>query len=69
MPNVVGLSAADATYSLMRVGLKVNLQGSGFVTAQQPAAGSPVDASTVVMLTLESIPRRSGKISHSEEGL
>lgn len=69
MPNVVGLSAADATYSLMRVGLKVNLQGSGFVTAQQPAAGSPVDASTVVTLTLESVPRRSDKISHSEEGL
>lgn len=59
MPNVIGLSAADATYSLMRIGLKVKLEGNGFVVAQQPAAGSPIDASTVVSLSLESIKPQS----------
>ena len=53
MPDLRGLSARAAVRTLARVGLVPRLKGDGFVTAQSPAAGSPLDLAGSVDLRLE----------------
>ncbi|MGE3519021.1 MAG: penicillin-binding protein, partial [Vicinamibacterales bacterium] len=58
IPSVIGLSARDATRKLTRLGLALKLEGAGFVTQQDPAAGTPATPETVCLLTLDRTPRR-----------
>jgi cell division protein FtsI (penicillin-binding protein 3) len=44
MPDLRGLSARDALRKMMRLGLAARVDGSGFVVAQEPPAGAPLDA-------------------------
>jgi len=52
MPDLRGLSARAAVRTLARVGLVPRLAGSGFVTDQQPDAGSPLRGDEAVTLRL-----------------
>ena len=52
MPDLRGLSARAAVRTLARVGLVPRLAGSGFVTGQQPDAGSPLRGDEAVTLKL-----------------
>jgi cell division protein FtsI (penicillin-binding protein 3) len=52
VPNVRGLSARDAVVTLERAGYNVNVNGTGFVSAQTPAAGTPARKGTRVSLKL-----------------
>jgi membrane peptidoglycan carboxypeptidase len=52
MPDLRGLSARAAVRTLARVGLVPRLAGSGFVTDQQPDAGSPLRGDEAVTLKL-----------------
>jgi cell division protein FtsI (penicillin-binding protein 3) len=56
-PDLVGLSARDAVRVLARLGMSPRLHGAGVVVQQRPAAGTPMDASTVATLWLERHPR------------
>ncbi len=54
VPDVVGISLADATNAIQSAGLKISSSGSGAtVTNQDPAAGSSVDENSTVTVTLE----------------
>jgi cell division protein FtsI (penicillin-binding protein 3) len=53
VPDLLGLSARDAMQTLARLGVTARMSGNGFVVAQDPAAGSPIDAVTYCNLTLE----------------
>jgi cell division protein FtsI (penicillin-binding protein 3) len=52
IPNVRGLSARDAVVMLERAGYNVNVHGTGFVSQQIPAAGTPAAKGTRVNLKL-----------------
>jgi beta-lactam-binding protein with PASTA domain len=52
VPNVRGLSARDAVVALERAGYNVNVQGTGFVSAQTPSAGAVARKGTRVTLKL-----------------
>jgi cell division protein FtsI (penicillin-binding protein 3) len=52
MPDLRGLSAREALRRLLRLGLSAHVDGSGFVVAQEPAAGAPLDAVSLGRLTL-----------------
>ena len=52
------MSAREAMQTLARIGVTARMTGDGFVVAQDPAAGSPIDAVTVCRLTLERSPAR-----------
>jgi cell division protein FtsI (penicillin-binding protein 3) len=56
MPDLRGLSARAAVRTLARVGLVPRLKGDGFVAAQSPVAGSPLDLAGAVDLRLERQP-------------
>jgi beta-lactam-binding protein with PASTA domain len=58
VPNVVGLSAREATRKLAQFGIAPRMDGDGFVTRQDPAPGTPVTAATVCRLTLDRGPVR-----------
>ena len=51
-PDVVGMNARDAVRVLVRLGLSPRLTGAGFVVDQQPPAGTPLDATETVTLSL-----------------
>lgn len=53
VPNVKGLGIRDALATLEDNGYNVEVKGSGYVKAQNPASGSVVAAGTTVVLTLE----------------
>ena len=53
MPDLQGLSARDALRRLVTLGLTARIQGDGFVVAQDPAAGTSLDAVGQCRLTLE----------------
>lgn len=59
VPDVRGLSARDATRTLIKVGLSARLQGNGFVVSQDPAPGEPVIEGGVCRLTLQRAPSSS----------
>jgi len=58
MPDLRGLSARDALRKMMRLGLAARVEGSGFVIAQEPAAGALLDAVSVGRVTLARNPTR-----------
>ncbi|NVO31251.1 penicillin-binding protein [Hymenobacter lapidiphilus] len=55
VPNVEGLTLRDALFLLENRGLRVRTSGSGRVTSQSVAAGTPAKRGTTVQLTLEPI--------------
>jgi cell division protein FtsI (penicillin-binding protein 3) len=56
MPDLRGLSARDALRKMMRLGLAARVEGTGFVIAQDPPAGAPLDAVSVGRVTLARSP-------------
>ena len=56
MPDLRGMSARDALRKMMRLGLAARVDGTGFVIAQEPPAGAPLDAVSVVHVTLARSP-------------
>lgn len=52
IPDVIGMSARDATYILEKLGLKISLHGSGIVVSQIPVPGEDIDEKTEIKLTL-----------------
>jgi cell division protein FtsI (penicillin-binding protein 3) len=60
VPDVRGLSAREAMRKLTKFGLSARMDGDGFVTAQDPQPGTPVDEGSVCRLTLaRSLVRQS----------
>jgi cell division protein FtsI (penicillin-binding protein 3) len=53
MPSLLGLSAREAASVAVRHGLMVQLQGSGRVLDQTPAAGQPIEPGTTCRLVLD----------------
>lgn len=53
IPNVVGLSSKIAKDLLQKLGLKVNLDGVGYVTAQSIAPGTEIGTNNEIILTLQ----------------
>ena len=51
-PNASGLSAREAVALFGKLGISVRLEGTGFVVAQDPAAGAPVASRAIHVLTL-----------------
>jgi membrane peptidoglycan carboxypeptidase len=64
MPDVRGSSARDAVRALAAIGLSARLNGSGFVIAQSPAPGAPLDPGTVGVLDLQRSLPESGEDLH-----
>jgi cell division protein FtsI (penicillin-binding protein 3) len=56
MPDLRGLSAREALRRMMRLGLSARVDGSGFVIAQDPPAGAPLDAVSIGRETLARTP-------------
>ena len=56
LPDLRGLSAREALRVLTRIGLAARLNGSGIVTSQVPAPGSPADPGATCELWLERSP-------------
>jgi cell division protein FtsI (penicillin-binding protein 3) len=56
MPDLRGLSAREATRTLMRLGLSARLSGQGVVVTQHPPAGAPIEAGDVCRLDLGRAP-------------
>ena len=52
IPNLVGLSSKDATAILKLLGVKVKLDGSGYVTAQSIAEATPITEGMEITLAL-----------------
>lgn len=60
VPDVIGMSARDATRKLIKAGLQApRLSGDGFVVAQQPLPGAPIVEGQNAALTLDRAQRRS----------
>jgi stage V sporulation protein D (sporulation-specific penicillin-binding protein) len=58
LPDLRGMSAREAMQKLARLGVTARMLGDGFVVAQDPAAGVPLDALMFCHLTLERSPAR-----------
>ncbi len=58
VPDLHGMSAREAVQKLARVGMTARLTGDGFVTTQDPAAGSAIESDSLCRLTLERAPAR-----------
>lgn len=52
VPNLVGMSAQDATYLLLQAGYRTELSGYGYVRNQTPSAGSKLPFGSKVILNL-----------------
>ena len=60
VPDVTGMSAREATQRLASYGLSARVHGDGFVVAQNPPAGTPVEDGQVCNLTLNrAVARRN----------
>lgn len=62
MPDVRGMSAREATRTLVKSGLSPALSGMGFVVSQIPAPGEPIGAPGVGRLTLSRVPVRHAAV-------
>ena len=60
LPDFRGLSAREALKVLTKVGLTARINGSGIVTTQRPAAGTPIEPGTTTELWLERSRSMSG---------
>jgi cell division protein FtsI (penicillin-binding protein 3) len=56
VPDLRGMSAREATHTLARLGLTSRMSGDGFVVAQDPLPGAPLDAVSICRLTLDRSP-------------
>lgn len=54
VPNLSGMTAAQAANSLKAKNLNITTEGSGSISSQEPAAGTSVEQGTVVKVTLKS---------------
>ena len=52
VPDLHGMSAREAIRKLAKLGLNAHATGNGFVVAQQPEAGAPIEPGTICQLTL-----------------
>jgi cell division protein FtsI (penicillin-binding protein 3) len=52
VPNVIGMSARDATYILEKLGLRVNINGMGIVRRQSPNPGASLRQHSEINLQL-----------------
>jgi cell division protein FtsI (penicillin-binding protein 3) len=52
VPDVHGMSARDAVRKLVKLGLKVQISGDGFVSSQNPPPGAPLEPGEVSRLVL-----------------
>jgi len=52
VPNVIGMGAKDAVYTLENNGLQVNLQGRGEVYSQYPSAGEALSRGQTITIQL-----------------
>jgi cell division protein FtsI (penicillin-binding protein 3) len=64
VPDLQGTSAREAVRKLVTVGMRAHVSGDGFVVAQDPPAGTPIDRDAVCRLTLERWPRRPVTANH-----
>jgi DNA-binding GntR family transcriptional regulator len=53
MPDLHGMSARQALRALVKLGLTARVDGDGFVTAQDPPAGAPLESVGQSRLTLD----------------
>jgi PASTA domain-containing protein len=58
VPDLQGMSAREAVRKLVTVGMTARMSGDGFVVAQDPPAGTPIDHDAVCRLTLDRWPSR-----------
>jgi cell division protein FtsI (penicillin-binding protein 3) len=58
LPDLRGMSAREATRTLVKLGLTARLAGDGFVVTQDPQPGAPVEEGGVCRLTLARAPAR-----------
>jgi len=56
LPDLRGMSAREATRTLVKLGMTARLAGDGFVVAQDPQPGSPLEEGGVCRLTLARAP-------------
>jgi len=56
IPDLRGLSAREAVRTLVKLGMHARLDGDGFVVAQDPAPGTPLEPEATCTLTLERSP-------------
>jgi len=52
MPDLRGLSAREALRAAVKLGLTARVEGTGFVVAQDPPAGTPLDTVSACRVTL-----------------
>jgi cell division protein FtsI (penicillin-binding protein 3) len=52
MPDLRGLSAREALRAAVKLGLTARVEGTGFVVAQDPAPGAPLDTVSACRVTL-----------------
>jgi len=64
VPDVRGMSAREAIRKLVKVGLNAHAAGDGFVVAQSPEPGAPLDPGGVCQLTLTRTSHRSETAGH-----
>jgi cell division protein FtsI (penicillin-binding protein 3) len=56
VPDLHGLSGRDAVRTLVRLGLKAQIRGDGFVSSQNPAPGTPIEPGGVCRIVLSRWP-------------
>jgi cell division protein FtsI (penicillin-binding protein 3) len=56
VPDLRGMSAREAVRTLVKLGMTARLAGDGYVVAQDPPAGTPLESEGVCKLVLERAP-------------
>jgi len=64
VPDVRGMSAREAVRKLVKLGLNAHASGDGFVVAQTPEPGEPLEAGGICQLTLARSVRRTENAGH-----
>jgi cell division protein FtsI (penicillin-binding protein 3) len=62
VPDLRGMSAREALRTLMKLGMNAHVSGTGFVVAQTPDAGAPVDGEATCRIVLERWPPRGATV-------
>ena len=52
VPNLIGMTAAQAANSLKSKNLNINVEGSGVVISQDPVANTSVEQGSVIKIIL-----------------